>query len=118
MRTGVLIMAVLTLASSTWASSSTEQRQLLAAVGPGHTIQLTRNGRKVSRLPVGRYTIVVRDRSTRDNFHLFAAGGNASVRKTGIRWVGRTTWRVQLARGTYRYSSDRKPLIGGVFKVA
>lgn len=51
----------------------------------------------------GRYRVVVSDRSRAGNFHLAGHGVN---KRTGMRFRGSTTWRVRLARGTYRYGSD------------
>ena len=57
----------------------------------------------------GRYRVVVQDGSRRANFHLAGRGLN---RRTTMRFKGRTTWTVRLARGTYRYGSDPEPLEG------
>jgi plastocyanin len=57
----------------------------------------------------GAVRIAVRDDSARGNFHLVGAGLN---RKTGRTFVGRTTWRVQLAPGVYRFGSDPTRLRG------
>jgi hypothetical protein len=53
----------------------------------------------------GRYRIVVSNRSSKANFHLAGRGVN---KRTGMRFKGLTTWRVRLARGTYRYGSDHQ----------
>jgi hypothetical protein len=57
----------------------------------------------------GRYRVLVQDRSRRANFHLAGRGLN---RRTGMRFTGRTTWTLRLARGTYRFGSDPEPLEG------
>lgn len=51
----------------------------------------------------GRYRVVVADRSKAANFHLVGRGLN---KRTGKAFKGSVTWRVRLARGTYRYGSD------------
>jgi plastocyanin len=56
-----------------------------------------------SSVRAGRYKIVVADRARRHNFHLRGRGVN---KRTGARFMGSVTWRVRLARGTYRYGSD------------
>ena len=61
---------------------------------------LTLSARKVAP---GRYRLTVADRSRTRNFHLVGPGVN---RRTGKPFVGRVTWTVQLARGTYRFGSD------------
>jgi hypothetical protein len=65
----------------------------------------------VSRRSVraGRYRVLVQDRSRRANFHLAGRGVN---RRSGMRFTGRATWTVRLARGTYRFGSDPEPLAG------
>src|SRR5215813_14570513 len=55
----------------------------------------------------GRYRIVVTDRSRAANFHLRGPGANA---RTGVTYRGTTTLHVRLARGTYRFGSDRAGL--------
>jgi hypothetical protein len=57
----------------------------------------------------GRYRVLVQDRSRRANFHLAGRGLN---RRSGMRFTGRATWTVRLARGTYRFGSDPEPLAG------
>ena len=81
--------------------------RLLATVGPRNTISL-RNAKGVvlKRVKPGTYTVVVRDRTKAHNFHLVGKGVN---RKSGIAFVGTTTWKVKLAPGTVRFFSDRAP---------
>lgn len=77
--------------------------RLVGTVGPGARISLTLNGRPVSILPARAYTILVRDRSRRHNFHLTGPGVN---RKTRVPRTETLTWNVTLRAGTYRYLSD------------
>jgi len=77
--------------------------RLVATVGPGNTITLTRNGARVRTLTAGPYAIVVRDRSKRHNFHLTGPRVN---RRTAVGRTGTTTWNVTLGSGTFRYTSD------------
>lgn len=81
---------------------------LTATVGPGATITLrTRSGARVTRLKAGRYRIVVRDRSVKDNFHLAGPGVN---KRTTARFRGTVTWTVTFRKGrTYRFVSDPRP---------
>ena len=76
---------------------------LVATVGPGATIRLTRNGRRVSQVRRGRYRIVVRDRSAMHNFHLTGRGVN---KKTAVGFRGTRTWLVTLRPGRYRFVCD------------
>ena len=77
--------------------------KLVATVGPGPKITLTRAGKKVTRLKAGTYAITVRDRSKLHNFHLLGPGLN---RKTTVPFTGTRTWRVTLKRGLHRFRCD------------
>lgn len=84
---------------------------LTGIIGTDSRIVLRRsNGGIVSTLRPGPYVIVVRDRSRRHNFHLYGPTNPArptANRRTGIRYMGTMRWAVQLASGSYIYSSDR-----------
>jgi len=91
---------------------------LAGNVGPGFTITLTKKGTPVTKLKLkaGTYKIVVNDRSSMHNFHLFGPG----VKKTtGVSFVGKTVWKVKLVKGKYTYRCDVHFLSGmiGHFKV-
>jgi hypothetical protein len=77
---------------------------LRAGVTAGGTAFLSRRS-----VRAGRYRVLVQDRSRRANFHLAGRGVN---RRTGVRFTGRSTWTLRLARGTYRFGSDPEPLEG------
>lgn len=55
----------------------------------------------------GRVRVVVSDRSAEANFHLRGKGVD---RRTGVRFRGRVSWVMRLARGGYRFGSDRNGL--------
>jgi len=76
---------------------------LKGSVGPGHTISLKRNGATVKRLKHGKFTVKVRDRSAKLNFHLKGPGVN---KKTGVSFKGSKRWKVKLSAGKYVYKSD------------
>jgi hypothetical protein len=57
----------------------------------------------VTALEAGSYRVIVTDSSARTGFHLVGPGVN---RKTGIRFRGAVTWRVNLRAATYRYRAD------------
>ena len=82
---------------------------LSASVGPGRSISL----KPKSALP-GPATIVVNDRSAKDDFHLSGPGVN---KKTGVRTRGRVTWSVTLAPGLYTYRSDATKKLRGTLRV-
>ena len=77
--------------------------RLVAKVGPGFTITLTKGGKKVTSLKAGAYVITVRDLSNIHNFHLRGPGVN---KDSGVEAVATKTWRVTLRKGTYRYICD------------
>jgi len=89
--------------------------KLAGVVGPGSSIALgTADGSRLSGLSAGKATIVVKDRSKRDNFHL---SGPGIARKTGVAFRGTVTWRVTLKAGRYTYRSDPHPVLHGSFRV-
>jgi len=77
-------------------------RTLKAAVTAAGVVRLS-----ASSVARGMYRIVVDDRSRTANFHLAGPGANA---RTGMRFRGSKTLRVRLAKGSYRYGSDRSGL--------
>jgi plastocyanin len=83
-------------------------KRLVAQVGPGARISFA------ARAKAGRYAVVVRDLTAKDNFHLVGKGVN---RKTGVKFKGTVTWTLTLARGKYRYRSDAHPARSGTLVV-
>jgi plastocyanin len=77
-------------------------RTLRASVSASGVVRVS-----ASSVRAGRYRILVTDRSRVGNFHLVGRGVN---KRTGLRSIGSATWRVRLARGTYRFGSDRAGL--------
>lgn len=51
----------------------------------------------------GSYRLTVTDNSKSRNFHLVGPGVN---RKTGKKFAGKVTWRLDLAAGTYKFGND------------
>jgi plastocyanin len=91
------------------------KNRLIATVGPGFTISLTLNGKRVRSVKAGAYTIVVRDRSALHNFHLIGPGMN---RRTSVAGKPTTTWRVPLRKGIYRFVCDpHAAVMKGSFRV-
>ena len=87
---------------------------LQATVGPGRFISLRLDGKPVSRLKAGKFTIAVTDRATDQNFHLSGPGVD---KKTDVKKAQTVSWTVTLARGTYTFGSDARPSLKGTFKV-
>jgi plastocyanin len=96
-----LLTVVAALAVATSAHAKTK---LIGTVGPGFTITLkTTAGKKVATLKPGAYAIEVTDKASVHNFHLRGPGVN---RMTSVAGTGKTTFRVTLKKGTYRYICD------------
>jgi plastocyanin len=91
-------------------------KKLLGAVGPGASIALrTASGARATHLKPGAYVLTVRDRSKLDNFHLRGKGVNVA---TGVAFTGSKTWKIRLAKGLYRYASDKHPSLKGRVRVS
>ena len=89
-------------------------RTLQATVGKASFLTLRLDGKNVSRLRSGRYTIAVADKSRKDNFHLSGAGVN---RSTSVGKQEQATWILSLKKGVYRYASDGSSKKRGTFRV-
>ena len=87
---------------------------LKGSVGPGHTISLKKSGSAVKSLKAGKYTVKVRDRSAKLNFHLKGPGVN---KKTRVHFKGKKTFKVKLQAGKYVYKSDAGKHLKKHFKV-
>jgi NitT/TauT family transport system substrate-binding protein len=82
-----------------------------ASVSGGKTLQATvgasfatlrLDGKVVTTLKAGKYTIVVNDGSATRAFKLVGPGVSKT---TSVKGTGRATWTLTLKRGTYKYSS-------------
>jgi hypothetical protein len=105
MKLAVLAAAALTVASVFAFGSSaapTAVRTLRGTVGPGFSISLTQNGKRVRSLPAGTYRIVVSDRSPIHNFVLEREhGGDFERAVTSVPQTGSKTITVRLTRGDW-----------------
>ena len=86
-------------------SSVTGGKVLQGTVG-NVFITLRLDGKAVTTLPHGKYTIVVTDNSKTTGFRL--AGPGVS-KQTSVKGTGRNTWTVTLKKGKYVYSSITHP---------
>ena len=103
------------LAVPVTASGSGIVPQLTANVTATSITLVGADGKKVRVLQPNTYRIVVRDRTTAQNFHLVGPGLNT---KTKIAGKTTATWRVYLQPGSYSYRSDRNTRLRGTFVVA
>jgi plastocyanin len=78
-------------------------KKLSGTVGPGETIVLKKGSARVKTLKAGRYTIVVKDRSSEHNFRL---RGPVGRQISGIAQTGTKTVTVNLKPGRYTYLCD------------
>jgi len=94
------IAATLALAVTAWARGASKPT-LTATVGPGYTIDVTMNGKKVKTLKAGTYKLVVHDKAS---IHAFSLDGPHGYAKdfTAIPFVGTKTFTVKLAAGAYK----------------
>jgi hypothetical protein len=96
----VAIALVFTLA----APASSKAMRLVGTTGPGRTITLKKDGKELLYLKQGRYTITVRDRSSKHGFRIsshWQVGVN--LRITTVRFVGTKTVTATLKPGIYYY---------------
>jgi plastocyanin len=85
------------------AGGRTNVTPLRATVGPGFTINLMKNGRRVVRLAPGMYRITVSDRSSFHNFKLEKSGGAFERSVTSVPFRGTRTVTVRLTAGRWEY---------------
>jgi plastocyanin len=89
-----------TTTETTTASGTT----LDASVGPGFDISLKgSDGKDVTTLAAGTYTIQVDDQSDIHNFHLTGPGVDEM---TDVGTTGMTTWTVTFEAGSYHFQCD------------
>jgi hypothetical protein len=91
---------------------------LRGTVGPGFTINLTKDGKKVSRLKAGTYKFVIDDRSASHNFELERTGGAAKRELSSVGFTGTRTFTIKLGNGRWKYYCDpHEPMMRGFFAV-
>ena len=103
-----LVLAAVLLPGS--AHSAAKGTALSATVGPGFTIKLVdANGRSVTQLDPGDYSITIRNLSLAQehNFHLTGPG----IDKASAFDNTTVTWDVTLVDGLYKYQCDAHPTI-------
>ena len=74
-------------------------------VGPGFTISLKLDGKKVTRLKAGMpYRFAINDQSSIHDFHLTGPGVNKVI--TGVGFTGTKSVVLKLRKGTYSFVCD------------
>ena len=97
--TGVACAAALAVAPASAASGHRGLPVLKGSVGPGFEISISDHS-----VPAGRYKLVVNDKGTIHNFHIF---GDGVDKATSIPLTGKTKFKVKLKVGTYQIQCDQ-----------
>jgi plastocyanin len=85
--------------------SAATAKSVKGTVGPGFTIRLSANGKKVTKLrPRTPSRFVIDDRSSSHDFHLKGPGLNRVL--TSVGFVGKKSYALTLKKGTYRFFCD------------
>jgi hypothetical protein len=108
----VAVVGVLTLPVS--ASSTPGLPELTAKVTARSISLATSDGQRVERLQPNTYRFIVKDLTSKQNFHLVGPSVN---RRTKVPAKATTTWTIYLAPGTYTYRSDKRPSLSATFTV-
>jgi hypothetical protein len=96
-------------------ASSTPGLPDLTAKVTARSISLTTSdGQRVDGLQPDTYRFVVKDLTSKQNFHLVGPSVN---RRTKVPAKAATTWTIYLRPGTYTYRSDKRPSLNGKFTV-
>ena len=112
---GAVAFAALAAASS---SSAATAKAVNGTVGPGFTIGLTMQGKKVTKLKAGTaYRFIISDRSSIHDFHLSGPGLNRVL--TGVDFTGTKSVVLRLKKGSYRFVCDpHDEIMHGSFQVS
>jgi len=98
-----LLAAACLAALGAAAAASAAPPTLVGSVSDPLNISLTQNGKKVTHLKAGTYTIVVKDTASDHDFHLTGPGVDKT---TTVGGKGTFRWKVTLKKGTYTYVCD------------
>ena len=107
-RTRSLLLGAVVAAAAlaaTGSGSAASAQTVNGTVGPGFTIGLTMQGKKVTRLKAGTaYRFVISDRSSIHNFRLSGPGFNRALTTVGS--TGTKSFLLRLKKGSYRFVCD------------
>ena len=99
----VVVLAAVVLAVPA-ALARSQATKLSGTVGPGFTITLKQNGKRVKSLRAGTYKFVVSDRASIHNFTLEKEkGGHFERHLTSTPFTGTKTATVKLTKGKWKY---------------
>jgi plastocyanin len=117
-RTLVSLFSAAALALAVFAGpAAAAPKTVKGTVGPGFTIAMTMDGKKVTTLKAGvAYRFRITDRSAAHDFHLKGPGVNRVV--TGVAYTGTKSITLTLRKGNYSYVCDpHSSSMKGTFKV-
>ena len=102
----LLLGAVAATALATAGGGSADAAKTVnGTVGPGFTIGLAIQGKKVTKLKAGTpYRFVIRDRAAIHDFHLTGPGLNRVL--TSVPFTGTKSFVLRLRKGSYRFVCD------------
>ena len=119
-RTSAALLAAIGAAAlvATGSGSAAAPKTVTGTVGPGFTIGLTMQGKKVTKLKTGTpYRFVISDRADIHDFHLSGPGFNRVL--TSVDFTGTKTLVLRLKKGSYRFVCDpHASFMHGSFVVA
>ena len=99
---GAVVAAAL---AATGSGSAAPAKTVNGTVGPGFTIGLAMQGKKVTKLKAGTaYRFVISDRSSIHDFHLSGPGLNRVL--TGVEYTGTKSFVLRLKKGSYSFVCD------------
>jgi plastocyanin len=114
-----LFAAVLAAAlAATGIGSAATAGTVKGTVGPGFTIGLTMQGKKVTALKAGTaYRFVISDRADIHDFRLSGPGFDRVL--TSVEFTGTKSFALRLKKGTYRFVCDpHSSIMNGSFTVS
>jgi len=119
-RTRPLVLGAVAAAAlaTTGSGSAAPPKTVNGTVGPGFTIGLTMQSKKVTNLKTGTaYRFVISDRSSIHDFHLSGPGFNRVL--TSVEFTGTKTFVLKLKKGSYRFVCDpHSGIMNGRFQVS
>jgi hypothetical protein len=98
------------------ASGSPVVPELTAKVTARSIAVVGADGTRVRVLQPNKYRFIVRDRTTRQNFHLVGPGSLSMRTKVPAKTTA--TWSIYLRPGNYTYRSDKNTRLRGTFIVS
>ena len=106
-RTRSLLLSAVAAAALAGAGSGSAApaKTVNGTVGPGFTIGLTIQSKRVTKLRADiAYRFVIQDRSSIHNFHLIGPRFNRVL--TGVGYTGTKSFLLKLRKGSYRFVCD------------